>query len=507
MKLANLVLGCCLLLARPAIGVETFPSDSSLLKKGTGSEPSGKSTAKTNDREVPVPFSQQADRSEGAATLQPIVVPEEAARSESIPPAEPAAPASKSGSHRLNPPEMVAEALTLPSHSTLQGQPLTLLRALSATPDRGRQLEIAKTYWRLTQAVANYHFALEHADALKKLSSRGDDATMRTARASSVARLREAELEAADVQHELAALLSLPPSAAALPLPSDRPHVGPYRTKFQELFAGRTAPDSAQLAERVLPIWRQAIDDRAAAVQAAEDALAAAIDDHAARTAEASAVVHCDTELARQQRAFIHAVCDYNRQIAEYGLIVAAPGVNPQVLVSMLIGTASEPLSPAIDPSVQPAGLIEPVPVAGVAPLRNEPTPAPPRDEYFKSKKSEPTPAPPREIFFKAKKLAIDGLGALRPEANQAQATAAAGLLYPALVDAEPAVRAKQLTVALHWDRSLPEGIGKPMNLPDCLAARPRRGPTGDHRGLLASASAGRRVSSARAGSGMARRA
>jgi hypothetical protein len=42
--------------------------------------------------------------------------------------------------------------------------------------------------------------------------------------------------------------------------------------------------------------------------------------------------------------------------------------------------------------------------------------------------------------------------------------------LYPALVEATPAVRAKQLTLALHWDRSLPENAVKPMTLAQCLA-------------------------------------
>ena len=42
--------------------------------------------------------------------------------------------------------------------------------------------------------------------------------------------------------------------------------------------------------------------------------------------------------------------------------------------------------------------------------------------------------------------------------------------LYPALSEAAPAVRAKQLTLALHWDRSLPENSAKPMSLPECLA-------------------------------------
>ena len=50
-----------------------------------------------------------------------------------------------------------------------------------------------------------------------------------------------------------------------------------------------------------------------------------------------------------------------------------------------------------------------------------------------------------------------------------APSVAPASPLYPALRDTQPAVRAKQLTVALHWDRSLPEGAGKPISLADCM--------------------------------------
>ena len=60
-----------------------------------------------------------------------------------------------------------------------------------------------------------------------------------------------------------------------------------------------------------------------------------------------------------------------------------------------------------------------------------------------------------------------------KPSLATSPAAAGTSLLYPALSDAAPGVRAKQLTVALHWDRSLPEGIGKPMSLAECLLRDP----------------------------------
>ncbi len=42
--------------------------------------------------------------------------------------------------------------------------------------------------------------------------------------------------------------------------------------------------------------------------------------------------------------------------------------------------------------------------------------------------------------------------------------------LYPALVESTPSERAKELTLALHWDRSLPEGAGRSTTLEECLS-------------------------------------
>ena len=53
------------------------------------------------------------------------------------------------------------------------------------------------------------------------------------------------------------------------------------------------------------------------------------------------------------------------------------------------------------------------------------------------------------------------------------ETAAAVSPLYPALADAAPAARAKQLTAVLHWDRSLPEAAGKPLSLADCLVRDP----------------------------------
>jgi hypothetical protein len=416
---------------------------------------------------------------------------------------------------------MIANAIVLPPGSTLSGQPWTLLSVLAATSDR-QQLELTRAYWHMVQAVAEYHFCLDHAQKLASTKPGGDEAAAgRLAQASAVATLHQAELEATRAQYELARLLRLP-TGAPLPLPADRPHVGAYQTKFQALFAGRTPPEPAALMERILPIRRQAIDEQAAAVQAAEDVLAAATDPQQDRRGDAANVTACSRELLRQQRAFVRTVCDYNVNIAEYALVVTGPAVSPQALVAILIVPA--PQVAASTGAVQAAGARLPSAAAtrhaardgwkttgptlapsrnlaspGDAVTKNEPTLAPPRDGLQPAGKNEPTLAPPRAEANKepthpetkptvpverpdaapslpqprtANKpvLAASSAPVSAGEARDGKASLpAASPLYAALLEATPGARAKQLTIALHWDRSLPPGIGKPLNLLDCL--------------------------------------
>ena len=342
--------------------------------------------------------------------------------------------------------------------------------------------------------------------------------------------LRQAEIEATEAQYELARLLRLP-GGAGLPLPADRPHVGAYRTNFQVLFAGRPAPEPAMLMDRILPIRRRAIDEQAAAVQAAEDVLAAVADQPPGGRGELADFSACSQDLLNQQRKFVRTVCQYNRNIAEYAFVVTGPTVSPQGLVAILIGpvqqataagavqavganeriadpmrqavrngwkTTEPTLAPPRD-SLQAVGKNEPtlapprdaLPAAG----KNEPTLAPPRDSLPALGKNEPTLAPPRKdsaaqqpTNLEDKPAAAGDRTSQTPTSPQPRtankpvvptsavspaegttASAAVSPLYSALRDAAPGVQTKQLTAALHWDRSLPKGMGQPISLLDCL--------------------------------------
>jgi len=423
------------------------------------------------------------------------------------------------------PPELVAEWIRLPSDSALGGEPLALQDALKTTNDRREQLEIVRHYWQLATALAEYRFYKEQVELWRQLAG-GEEAEKqwRAYHSAAVADLQMAELIVVQRQHELAALLRLPVDKA-LPLPADKPHLGAYRTNYNELFAGRTPPLGVQLLEKLLPLQRQVIDEGAKALQAAEDALSAALEDHRHGRIGREAVYSAGRERLHARREFIYAVQQYNNSIAEYALTVAAPTAGPQAIAAMLIGPVTQAAAAPradIPPQQNPPGN-----------SRNEPTLAPPREGWRPSRSGDtsapppaaPSPTAPPPTFIEPRReiappagespeeaprlpeaeasalprmvrkiglpsSAGEGASLAAPlsseesRASEALGAAAGQALYPALVQTPPAAQAKQLTLALHWDRRLPPGLGKPLTLLECL----QRAPTSERADELTSA-------------------
>lgn len=187
---------------------------------------------------------------------------------------------------------------------------------------------------------------------------------LRAAQAAARASVELAAAGAMRAQHELAEAALLGVSSGP-PLPADLPHVGAYRTGFDEVFALRGVLPRARLLHRILPVRRQAIEARAAAVQAAEDAFQAVAEAYAARRADLAAVLAAADHWTSQRQAFVAAVCQYNHDIADYALAVAGPVVPSQSLISMLIVPTSHS-GPSSTRPVSPAGQGQP-PASGGA--------------------------------------------------------------------------------------------------------------------------------------------
>ncbi len=436
-------------------------SDSGRTPAGSVVEPpsaGGPKAARDTRQEGPAP-SLSADGAVVTAPEAPLV------------PVDPAA-------RRTTPAAIVAEAARLPGESRVDGRPWTLLEALASARDAPQQLDVTHAYWRSFGAVAEYHFALQHFDALRRMAARAEDAALlRTARASAAAAARVAELAVVAAQHELAEAAALPTSDP-LPLPADLPHVGTYHTHFDDVFSARNPPARAGLIHRKLPIGRRAIEVRARAVEAAEDAFQSALRAYGFGQMQLADVLSSQRHLSAQQTALIDSVCKYNHEIAEYALSVAGSQPDRRVLVAMLI-----------DPSRQPGRLPVPTADAGGAAPTSQGASGPPSEVEPAIFNAPVTTRRNGESAEGAPRGGLDSLGvpaptsalpeepaasasrsARKPVFEDAEVAEPTAAYYLGLAGASPAVQAKYLTMEWHRSRSLPEGVGESVKLKQCLA-------------------------------------
>jgi hypothetical protein len=338
---------------------------------------------------------------------------------------------------RLRPPDILAQALTSSAPPDNGAKPLSLVTALSRTNDRQQQLRIARAYWRLATAQAEFNWTEDHHDKLANHTRAHANAPEAlSALASAKAEMHDAEVNVAQAQQELADLVGSNPGEP-LPVTLDRPHVGGYNTYYDEIFAQRTPPARIRPINRMLPIRRKAIDAHGDAILAADDALEATADEVQRTGQGLVAVLTALDQLKRERRLFVAAVRDYNWEIAEYLFAVAPLGTSDKTLVSKLIlnsETAQQPASPrAGERTFVPT---EPAAPTEAPPPRNEPTPARERTSQYQA---------PAE-------------GATGDEG-----------LYTGLAELEPPERVEKLSELLHWNRALPDDAAQPTALAECL--------------------------------------
>lgn len=106
--------------------------------------------------------------------------------------------------------QLVADALSLPPGNTIGGQPVPLVSVVATVLERQRQIEAVHAYWRLAEAIGEFHFCQERQQQIARLRAANGEATdLRTARAVATAQIREAEVQIATAQHDLAEILLL----------------------------------------------------------------------------------------------------------------------------------------------------------------------------------------------------------------------------------------------------------------------------------------------------------
>ncbi len=350
------------------------------------------------------------------------------------------APVGEVPRQRLRPPELLADALATPQEGELEGKPLPLAAALSRTLDRQQQLAITQAYWRLSIAQAAHHWSRTASEMLTRYTEpHATAAAVESARAAAEADVRDAQLEVAKAQQELASLLGIPGDEP--PLAVDRPHVGSYNTLYDRFFQGRAAPPRIRLINRVLPLRREAIDAHGAAIVATLDAVEATGQQLETSPHGLSTLLTLLGVLQGEQQAFLAAVRQYNLEIAEYLFAVAQPGTTSDALVSRLILSGT----PARVRNAAPA----PPAVPGTPKTFDETTPA------------QPSVAP--------------GESTTHYQPGEAAGFIDDGGLYRGLADLQGPARVQKLSESLHWYRGLPPDGGQSVPLAECLRSVPHQ--------------------------------
>ena len=121
-----------------------------------------------------------------------------------------------------------------------------------------------------------------------------------------------------------------------MPLPSDPPHSGAYKTRYEENFAGRQSAEAGQLNE-LLPQMYQDLRTQAAAMTADQQWLQT-VDRQRDPQSDGTVLLKTYELLSLRRRTFINSVSHYNTSIARYTELSTPGEVGAGRLVAMLIG-------------------------------------------------------------------------------------------------------------------------------------------------------------------------
>jgi hypothetical protein len=237
----------------------------------------------------------------------------------------------------------------------MEGVAMNLQEALTRRTDPARYAEFVKSYWKLAQSLASYHDTLQGGVELAQIPAPRvpyQQALLQRARAAAEAEVRQARLDAIASQWELSDQMSGEP---VLPLPTDMPLVAAYKSKFEAVFSGRTAPVGARRLDAAFAPRLALIEGRAAAVVAAENAFAAAADSYANGQIDIATALGEHARLQSARREFLESVYEYNASIADYAWLAAGPNRTPETIAGMLV----ERRKPAVESA---ASLAAPAP-------------------------------------------------------------------------------------------------------------------------------------------------
>lgn len=125
--------------------------------------------------------------------------------------------------------------------------------------------------------------------------------------------------------------------AEFLPLPSDKPLIGNYRTEYEKYKYFQMMPVNLRGIDQILPKQLQLIADRAKTVNVAKSAANQMAQALSNRQTTLQSVLEAAREWRISEKKLVGSVVSYNQAIADYALTVAQGYQSPQAVAAMLI--------------------------------------------------------------------------------------------------------------------------------------------------------------------------
>ena len=218
----------------------------------------------------------------------------------------------------------------------LAGVPLSLAEAVQNASTRTEQTERVKLYWELSCAVTDYHLAsLEELELQSLSNGLAQPGPFWGAAQQAIVARKQITRQAAQVaQLRLRKVLGKG-AESRLPRPIDLPHCGAYKTKYEQIFRGRSSLEAQQLRE-LLSLRHEQLDLQAGNAASAREWLLL-VRQRLSPQDDSTQLLKAYEQLALQRQAFVKTAYQYNANIARYTDLAVPQEIGTGRLVAMLI--------------------------------------------------------------------------------------------------------------------------------------------------------------------------
>ena len=290
------------------------------------------------------PHSQHEHEHQNQRPEQPVMTqPEEQPLRMAAPPAAvvpPVTTATPPQLTKVTPSVELLRSLAKPvGRDKLSGMPLSLSEAVNNARSRAEQTRRVKLYWELSLAVTDFHLAsLEELELMSLYNGLGQAGQAWVTAQQALAVRKQVTRSAVVVaQWRLQKALGRA-GDARLPLPSDLPHCGAYKTKYEEIFQRRTSPEARQLGG-LLALRHQQLGQLASDATAAREWLIL-VRQQLSPQNDSTQLLKAYEQLALQRQTFVATAYQYNANIARYTELAVPQKIGDVRLVAMLIQSA-----------------------------------------------------------------------------------------------------------------------------------------------------------------------